>query len=132
MAGKEQLIRGLVDAWNRRDLDSIAPLVAPDFEWVEWAESPVDAAGRGAGAVERLTADLDEGFEGYRGEVVEYHDVDDQRALLIIAETARGSTSGAEVSSRFGYVVTVRDGKVARVEAYRNPEAARQAAARPA
>ncbi len=129
MAGNEQLIRRMLDAWNQRDLGSIAPLLAPGFEWIEWEGSLVDAAAgrRGVRAVERVTEDLDEGFEGYRADVVEYQDLDDERALVIMAESATGSASGAEVATQFGYVITVRDGQVARVVAYRDPDAARAA-----
>ena len=129
MGSNEQLIRRLLEAWNRRDLESVAPLLASDFEWIEWEESLVDApAGqRGARAIELVTEDIDEGFEGYRADVVEYQDLDSERALVIMAERAQGSASGADVSTRFGYLVTVRDGKVARVVAYRDPDAARAA-----
>ena len=66
MGSNEEVIRRVLDAWNRRDLESIAPLLAPDFEWIEWEESLVDApAGRrGVRAIEKVTEDIDEGFEG--------------------------------------------------------------------
>ena len=133
MGSKERIIRRLLDAWNRRDLESVAPLLAPGFEWVEWEESLLDASAgqRGARVIQRVTEDLDEGFEGYRAELVEYEDLDDERALLIMAESARGSASGADVSTQFGYVVTVRERKVARVVAYRDPQQARAASRAP-
>ena len=129
----EQLVRTVLDAWNRRDFESMGPLLTSDFEWVEWEGSLVDAAAgrRGVRAVEGVTDDLDEGFENYRAEIVEYQDAGEGRALVIVEETAEGSASGAGVSTRFGYVVTVRDGKVAHVAAYRDPEAARAAVGRP-
>lgn len=130
MAGNEQLVRRLLDAWNRRDLGAVGSLVTPDFEWAEWEGSLIDAAAghRGAKAVERVTADVDEGFEAYRAEIVECREVGDERVLVILEESATGSTSGADVSTQFGYVVTVRDGKASRVVAYRDPDEARAAA----
>jgi len=44
--------------------------------------------------------------------------------LAIVREVARGRTSGLEVESRWGYVITVRAGRIARVEAYRDPRQA--------
>jgi ketosteroid isomerase-like protein len=50
------------------------------------------------------------------------------RVLAILREIGRGRASGLEVEGRWGYVVTVRDGKIERVEAYRDPRAALDAA----
>jgi ketosteroid isomerase-like protein len=44
------------------------------------------------------------------------------------AEMARGRTSGLEVESRWGYLITVRDGLITRVEAYRDADRALEAA----
>ena len=130
MAGKQEIIQGVLEAWNRRDLEAIGPLLAPDFEWIEWEGSLIDApAGRrGARAMERVTEDVDEGFEGYTAELVDYQELDDERVLVILEERATGSASGAGVSSQFGYIITVRDGKATRVVAYRDPAEARSAA----
>jgi ketosteroid isomerase-like protein len=46
--------------------------------------------------------------------------------LAIVREVARGRTSGLEVASTWGYVITVRDGKIALVDAYRDPDQARK------
>jgi ketosteroid isomerase-like protein len=43
------------------------------------------------------------------------------RVLAILREIGRGRASGLEVDGRWGYVVTLRDGKIERVDAYRDP-----------
>ena len=58
----------------------------------------------------------------------EVRPIGDDRVLAILREVARGRTSGVEVESRWGYVITLRDGRLARVEAYRDPARALEAA----
>ena len=63
-----------------------------------------------------------------------YHfDIDEARDLgglvfLSATHRGRGRSSGAEVRGQTGYLYTVRDGKVARVELYPSPAAAIEAA----
>jgi ketosteroid isomerase-like protein len=45
-----------------------------------------------------------------------------------VREVARGRVSGAEVEGHWGYVTSFRDGRIARVEAYREPQRALKAA----
>ena len=48
--------------------------------------------------------------------------LDDDRVVAVVREVARGRASGIEVAGDWGYVMTIRDGRLARVEAYRNAE----------
>ena len=122
MGATADLVKTLLDAWNRRDMDAVAQHLHSDFEWVEHDENPTQGPPfTGKSAVERVTEDLDDGFADYRAEVVEVVEIDDTTAVAVTRETGRGSTSGAPFSTEFGYVVTVRDGKAARVEAHRDP-----------
>jgi ketosteroid isomerase-like protein len=45
----------------------------------------------------------------------------------VVREVARGRSSGLEVDSRWGYVITIRAGRIAQVEAYRDPRQALEA-----
>lgn len=69
-ASNEEVIRAALEAWNRRDLETVAKLLHPDFERVEVEESPAHAGAPrvGKSAVERVTEDLDDGFTGYAAE----------------------------------------------------------------
>ncbi len=69
---------------------------------------------------------------GRRAEIVEIVEVDDERAVAVLRETGRGATSGASFSTEFGYVITIRDGKAARIEVYRDPRDAFAAVAQTA
>ena len=115
----------MLEAWNRRDLDAIAPYLHPDFEWVEH-DAGLEAVPvlKGTAAIEQVTAGLEESLSDYRAEVVEVLEIDTERAIAVTRESGHGATSGASFSTEFGYVLTLRDGKVARVEAYRDPREA--------
>jgi ketosteroid isomerase-like protein len=82
----------------------------------------------GRDAVGHWFADWLTTFEpGYQFEIEEARDLGDV-VFLVARHHGRGRTSGAEVHGRSGYRYTVRDGKVARVELYADPAAAREAA----
>ena len=123
MSETADLVRRALDAWNRRELEAVAELLTPDFEWLEHDEGPTNPGARntGADAIREVTADLEEGFGEYVAEILEVVEVDAQRAVAVLRETGSGVTSGAPFTTDFGYVVTVRAGKVARVDVFRRP-----------
>jgi len=87
-------------------------------------------SGRFAGrdAVGRWFADWFATFElGYAFEIEQARDLGDD-VLLIAAHRGRGRASGAEVSGRTGYIYTVRDGLIVRVELFATGEHALAAA----
>ena len=47
------------------------------------------------------------------------HDLGD-RVVAAVWEVARGRASGVEVDGRWGYVITVEEGLIVRIEAYRD------------
>lgn len=47
-------------------------------------------------------------------------DVDDQRVLVLLSYQGRSKTHGAEIALDGGNVLTLRDGRVARVELFFN------------
>jgi ketosteroid isomerase-like protein len=122
------IVRAAMEAWNERDVRAVERYVHPDFEWIE-VEGSVDMSDRrGRGAVAEVTRDLEAAFEGYRLDPESIEEVDDRRLLAVVRESARGRESGAPVSTTYGYVLTLRDGRIARIEAYRNPASAARAA----
>jgi ketosteroid isomerase-like protein len=119
------VVRAVVDAWNGGDLDDVVPFTAEGIEWLEVEGRPETAAGAEIQGRDKVRSGFEELFEtwqSYRLEPEEIRDVGNDRVLAVLREVARGRASGAEVASRWGYVLTIRDGKLARVEAYRNPQ----------
>ena len=121
---KVALVRALFDAWNSNDLANVFPLVAEDIEWLE-VEGLLDAEGverRGRENVVSSLQGLFETWQQYRLEPRDVRALDDGRVVAVVREVARGRASGIEVAGDWGYVMTIRDGQLARVEAYRNAE----------
>jgi ketosteroid isomerase-like protein len=119
-----ELLRTLLDAWNHGDLEEVRSFMAEGIEWLEVEGRPERATGeevRGRDAVHSGLEELFETWQHYRLEPEEVRDVGNDRVVAVVREVARGRLSGAELASRWGYVVTIRDGKLVRVEAYRDP-----------
>jgi ketosteroid isomerase-like protein len=104
--------------------------VAEEMEWLE-VEGVPDVEGAERRGREEVLSSLESLFETwqqYRLEPREVRAIGDHRVLALVREVARGRASGIEVSGNWGYVMTIRDGKLARVEAYRDPAKALEAA----
>jgi ketosteroid isomerase-like protein len=124
MAGDNvEIVRAVLEAWNESRLDSVSHLISDHITWLE-VEGRLESAGSEVRGRGRVLSGMDaEVWASYRLEpetVVELKG----RVLAILREIARGRASGLEVEGRWGYVVTVKDGKIERVEAYRDPREA--------
>ena len=100
-----------------------------DLEWLE-VSGRLEVEGAVVSGQEAVRARLEELFEAwehYRLEPQEIRGAGDL-VVAIVREVARGRASGAEVVGEWGYVISVRDGKIARVEAHRDAEKALKAA----
>jgi ketosteroid isomerase-like protein len=78
-----------------------------------------------AGPPAREPRVLFEAWESYHLEVERIHDLGD-RVVAVVREVARGRASGVEVDGRWGYVITVEEGLIVRIEAYRDAAQALQ------
>jgi hypothetical protein len=126
-----EVVRAVFDAWNGGELGDVAAFAAEGIEWLEVEGRPVAEPGaelRGNATVRSMLESLFDAWESYRLEPEEIRDAGDDRVVAILQEIARGRASGAEVASRWGYLITLRDGKVVRVEAYREARQALEAA----
>jgi len=126
-----ELVKAAFDAWNDGKLEDVLPFVAEDIEWLEVEGRPevgMEGEVRGSETVRSMLESLFETWETYRLEPEQVRDLGGDRVIAVMRESARGRASGAEVASRWGYLLTIRDGKLARVEAYRDPKRALEAA----
>jgi ketosteroid isomerase-like protein len=128
-----EIVRGLVEAFNKTgDREAAYALLDPEIEFeVAW-RSGRDAADfhihRGLDEVRAMIEELMAPFESIRYEVHEYLDAgDDVVAILEFLVQPKGSS--AEISTgRFGYVYTLRDGKIVRIQDFPDPAEALEAA----
>jgi ketosteroid isomerase-like protein len=118
-----QVVRELIDAWNRRDLDSALARLHPECEL-----RPVESIGTVHGHDEFAAgfAEWFEAFEEFEADPQEFI-ADGDRVLVPVIQRARGKGSGVEVSQRFHQLFELRDGLVIRFEEFADSDEARRA-----
>jgi ketosteroid isomerase-like protein len=124
-----ELVRSAFEAWNRGDIDAFAGHAAEDVAWLEVSGRPEGAPTERLGR-DRMRTSLEslfDAWESYHLEVERVEEVGD-RVVAVVREVARGRASGVEIDSRWGYLVTVEEGLIVRIEAYRDAGQALQVA----
>jgi ketosteroid isomerase-like protein len=124
-----ELVQSAFDAWNRGEFEAFANQVAEDVAWLEVSGRPEGEPSERLGR-DRLQQSLEslfEAWESYRLEIEWISEVDD-RVVAVVREVARGRASGVEVDGRWGYLITVENGQLVRIEAYRDAALALQMA----
>jgi ketosteroid isomerase-like protein len=119
------LVESALEAWNRGDFDGFATHVADDVVWIEVTGRPETEGTEllGRERLRRGLATLFDAWESYHLELERTVEAAD-RVVAIVRETGRGRASGVEIDGRWGYVISVEAGLIARVEAYRDPDLA--------
>ena len=117
-----EVVKWLVDAFNRRDLTGFASKLHEDVEWVPALITRVEAGPadefRGVEGFWRWVAATDEAMSVFRIEAEAYRDLGDDRVLLLGVLAGQGRASGAEVRAELGQVFTFRDGQVVSYRGY--------------
>jgi ketosteroid isomerase-like protein len=119
-----KLVREIIEALNRGDIEGMLERMHPDFEWRPLEASP--AAGgmyRGHEQVRRYVEDWLSTFDDLRLELEEPTEVAD-RVVAVVHGHGRGRASGLQLDTRFCQVWSVRSGAVVRMEEYATREQA--------
>lgn len=114
----------------------LAPIVWPDFETVGRADWLPLAGTSGAGSeiavgpegFIRMFSDWLEAFESWEPHPVEFIDAGEDRVLVLLDVRAKSKTHQADLSFAGANLVTVKDGRVARLELFFDRESALKAA----
>jgi ketosteroid isomerase-like protein len=115
-----EIIRGMYDAWNRRDLDGFLGVLAPDVEW-RFADSfiygeinpliGVDAVRDGS--LKQIREDWDD-FEGELGELLDAGDT----IIGLGWYVGVHKQTGRPLRAQFAHIYDLQDGKVTRWRQY--------------
>ena len=125
-----ETVRALFEATGRRDAEAARPLLDPDVEWDMSAYPFPDLAGSYRGHDELFAWWLRyfEAWEECGFEILAVREVDDE---MVVTTRAWGrGVGGAEVEGVFANLMTVRDGKLIRNQAFEDPEQALEAVRR--
>lgn len=114
-----ELVRSIYAAWERGDFTSDEWL-DPDVEYVI-ADGPSPGSWKGADAMWRNFREVLSAWEGFRGEVDEIRELDDERVLVLVHYRGRGRASGVDVDrmgARGANLFHLRDGRATRFVLY--------------
>jgi ketosteroid isomerase-like protein len=116
-AGNVEILRRVVAAFNRHDLQEMERLAAPNLEIVPLRAVLEDTTYRGRRAVAAFIADSDETWESIRYDIEDIEDAGD--ALLVRARLrGRGRTSGADVDAEVTSIARFEDAKLASLRSF--------------
>jgi uncharacterized protein len=118
-----ELVRSIFDQFARGDFRSAVEHYAPDVEWAENRSITGKGVYRGRAALRDGFLDWLSAWDGYRCEAEEVFTAGD-RVVVSVRGSGKGKLSGAEASDAFYMVFSIRDGKVARIENYRDRDEA--------
>ncbi|HET9120579.1 MAG TPA: nuclear transport factor 2 family protein [Solirubrobacterales bacterium] len=122
-----EIVRAMLDAFNRGDFDASLEFLAEDIEWHDPADVPGAGVHRGPDEVRRFFVAWLGAWETYTAEAEELIDAGD-RVVVVHHEWGRGRESGIEVDNRSANLFELRDGKVVRRWPFPDRESALQAA----
>jgi ketosteroid isomerase-like protein len=126
-----EILRRVLEAWNRRDLDVGREYLAPDAEWEPATPSVVEGAFyRGLDEVADATAALWELWDVFRFEEAEIRDVDG--AVVWLGRVhIKGGASQVELDQEFGIYSVMAAGKIKGAKAFLSWTEALEAAGLP-
>ena len=103
--------------------EALGRFLDPTIEWVPVTDSvlAVDSY-RGFDGVRRFWGEFLSAWERYRVEPLRFDDAGDQVAVVVHIV---GRTHGLEVDETRSSLLTVRDGRIIRVESFSDPDAAK-------
>jgi ketosteroid isomerase-like protein len=115
--GSVDVVREIVDALNRGDVDAMLAHMDHDFEWRPLENTPASRNVRGHEHVRRYVEDWIATFDDLRLEILDLSAVGDQ-VVVEVHGHGRGRASGVQLHNRFCQVWTLRRGTAMRMDEY--------------
>jgi ketosteroid isomerase-like protein len=122
-----EVARRSTEAFNRRDAEAIVGMCHADSEWLPFRAQVEGGVYCGHEGIRQFVVDMEEDWSEFQVEPVEVIDLG-ERVLLIGRVHALARGSGVTVENVAGFLMDFRDGKIARLVSYSDPEEARREA----
>jgi ketosteroid isomerase-like protein len=124
-----ETVRESWEAWLRGDLPALFETCDPDIVWdtshyPDWPES----AYQGIEGVERFLTEWLEVWDDYEVGIDEIFAAPDGRVVVLFWHRGKGRSSGLAMEWHAAQIITVRDGKVSRIDNYEDRAEALEAA----
>jgi hypothetical protein len=120
-----EIVRRGIDAYNHGDVDTLIELADPEITMVPVRALLEGGEYKGHDGVRRFIADMDEDWATRRIEIDEIRDTSD--GVLVLGTFAATGRSGNEVRYPLAWYSQYRDGKLLRLQAYSDRDAALRA-----
>lgn len=119
-----EVVKRVIEAFNRRDVGAMAELTTADFEWFPALPGTVDGSRyRGRDGIEAYVGEIRETWEELLLVGQDFHDLGD-RVLVLGRATGRGRSSGVPVDTAHAFLVELRGEQLSRVRTYLDHAAA--------
>jgi ketosteroid isomerase-like protein len=117
-AANAEVVRGLIDAWNRGDTEALLERATEDFEWHPTLVRNVEGeAFRGHDEFRRFLEEWKSTWESWDLEIQDVRDYGEQ-VLALTRVTARGRGSGVEFNQPIAQLFEFRGDLVSRGETF--------------
>src|SRR5687767_7656259 len=103
-------IEAIVDALNARDFKALGDMpFHPDFEFRSVFAVAEGGVYYGIQGLREWAKNVDSTFDDFRNEVVEFREVDEERAVVIVGATGVAKASRVPIDTRVGMVWSWRN-----------------------
>ena len=123
-----EIVRKLIDAFNRGDLDAWLGFLSPEVVWESLPLPGFREVYRGRSGAREWLEQLQEVFEEAHLEIEEITALSDDRVLFGYTQIGRGRGSGLPVESRSWPIVWLADGLITRRQVFWTRDEALEAA----
>ena len=117
-----EIVRRSFVAFNARDVDGLVSQSAEDCEWLPLRAQLEGIVYRGHEGVRRFVRDMDEDWEAFRIDPLEFHEHGER--VVVIGHVGALGRSGVEIDSVAGFVFELHQGRIRHINSHSDPKAA--------
>ncbi|MEA2420017.1 MAG: hypothetical protein QOE60_2223 [Thermoleophilaceae bacterium] len=120
-----ETVRRAFEAFNARDVERLVSLSAEDCEWRPLRAQLEGIVYRGHEGVRQFVRDMDEDWQGFRIDPLEFHDREE--LVVVIGHVGARGQSGVKIDSVAGFAFELHRGLIRHITSHSDPKAALEA-----